>query len=263
MHSWYQAMMGTNESLYAWMDEGFTSWASDEVMNHLRKEGLVGGEVEDNPHAGTYQTLRGFRGTGQQEALSTHADHFATNAAYGIAAYVNGSVFLEQLRYIVGEEAFACTLQRYYYDWRFKHPNPNDFIRVAEKCSRLELDWYKEYWVNSTNYPDYAVKDVVAADGARASIQLEKVGRMPMPLEIKVTKKDGSEHWYYTAPQIMRGEKEKPAYATDWTVLNDWPWTHPTFEFGVEYPLADIQRVELNPRGRMYEDDVDNNRWGE
>ncbi|OAV44731.1 M1 family metallopeptidase [Lewinella sp. 4G2] len=261
MHSYYQAMMGTNETLYAWMDEGFTSWASAEVMNHLKSNGLLGSaEPVDNPHERTYASLRGFRTSGLQEPLSTHADHFATNAAYGVGSYTNGSVFLEQLRYIIGEEDFECTLARYYHDWRFKHPNPNDFIRVAEKCSGLELDWYKEYWVNSVHYADYKMKDV-DGEGNTAIIQLEKVGRMPMPLEIKVTKKDGSTHWYYTAPQIMRGEKAQPAYANDWTILKDWPWTHPTYEFTVDYPKGDIERVEINPTGRLYEDNIEDNVW--
>lgn len=262
MHSWYQMMMGTNESLYSWMDEGFTSWASDEVMNHLRVQGLIGGEVAENPHAGSYSTLRGFRGTGRQEALSTHSDHYATNGAYGIGSYVNGNIFLEQLRYIIGEEAFDCTMKRYYYDWRFKHPNPNDFIRVAEKCSDLELDWYKEYWVNTTHYADYKVKDV-DGDGDMAIIQLEKIGRMPMPVEIKITKKDGSERWYYTAPQILRGEKQQPDYASNWTVLVDWPWTNPSYEFSVDFPKSAIEKVQINATGRMYEDDVDNNEWND
>jgi len=260
MHSWYQAMMGTNEALYPWMDEGFTSWASDEVMNHLRAEGLLQGEVEENPHAGSYSGLRGFRSSGLQEPLSTHSDHYATNAAYGVAAYVNGNVFLEQLRYIIGEEAFQCTMHRYYNDWRFKHPNPNDFIRVAEKCSGLELDWYKEYWVYSTNYADYKMKDVDGEEDT-AIIQLEKIGRMPMPVEIKVTKRDGSTMWYYTAPQILRGEKPQPKYANNWTVLADWPWTNASYEFRVDYPKGDIDMVEINPTGRMYEDDIENNAW--
>ena len=264
MHTWYQALMGTNESLYPWMDEGFTSWATSEVMNHLKSEGLLGdAPVEDNPHAGTYNSLRGFRQSGMQEALSTHADHYATNAAYGVASYVNGSVFLEQLRYIIGEEAFGRTMLRYYYDWRFKHPNPNDFIRVAEKESGLELDWYKEYWVNGTNYADYAVSSVREEDDNRAFVQVDKIGRMPMPVELKVTMKDSTEQWFYIAPRIMRGEKAQPEYADNWTVLADWPWTHPGYGFKVPALKADIERVEVNPRGRMYEDDVENNLWRE
>ncbi len=262
MHTWYQMLMGTNESLYAWMDEGFTSWAASEVMNHLRAEGLVDGEVQANPHAGTYAGLRGFRQSGQQEALSIHSDHFATNRAYSVASYVNGAVFLEQLRYIIGEDAFDCTLHRYYNDWHFKHPNPNDFIRVAEKCSGLELDWYREYWVNSTDYADYAVTDVEDLDASGTTrIDLERVGRMPMPLEITVTLTDGSEQYYYVAPEILRGEKPQPEYAKNWTVLPDWGWAHPDYSFELDINKKDIGKVELNARGRMFEDDVTNNSW--
>lgn len=260
MHSWYQHLMGTNESLYAWMDEGFTSWASSEVMNHLRKKGLIGGEASDNPHARTYASLRGFRQSGMQEALTIHADHFATNAAYSVAAYVNGNVFQEQLRYIIGEEAHDCTLHRYFNDWAFKHPNPNDFIRVAEKCSGMELDWYREYWVNGTDYADYAV-DKVESDKKKSKIFLEKIGRMPMPLEILVTLNDGAERWYYIAPRLLRATKDQPEYADNWTVLQDWPWTNPTYDFTIDVNKKDIKSVQLNPRNRMFEDDVENNSW--
>jgi hypothetical protein len=260
MHSWYQHLLGTNEALYAWMDEGFTSWASGEVMNHLRKEGLVGGDVQENPHARSYSGLRGFRQSGRQEALSTHADHFATNAAYGVASYTNGAVFQEQLRYIIGEEAHACTMKRYFNDWSFKHPNPNDFIRVAEKCSGMELDWYKEYWVSSTSYADYKVK-TVSSSKKKAVVELEKIGRMPMPIEVKVMMKNGTEKWYYIAPQILRGTKAQPAYAPNWTVLADWPWTNPDYTFELDVKKDDVKSVEVNPTGRMFEDDVDNNEW--
>ena len=262
MHTWYQMLMGTNESLYAWMDEGFTSWASSEVTNYLRGEGVIEGDRVDNPHQRTYASLRGFRTTGIQEPLSVHADHFATNSAYGVASYTNGSVFLEQLRYIIGEAAFDCTLHRYYNDWRFKHPNPNDFIRIAEKCSGLELDWYREYWVNGINYADYAVADVEDLDGTGTTrIDLQRVGRMPMPLEVTVTLKDSTEQYFYIAPEILRGEKPQPTYAERWTVLPDWGWTDPNYSFTLEMDKQEIQSVVINARERMFEDDMENNSW--
>lgn len=261
MHSWYQHLLGTNEALHPWMDEGFTSWSTSEVMNHLRKKGLLGGDVTDNPHSRSYNSLRAFRTTGLQEPLSTHSDHYNTNSAYGRAAYTNGAVYLEQLRYITGEEAFQRTMKRYYYTWRFKHPNPNDFLRIAEKESGFELDWYNEYWVNSINYADYAVKDVDGDNGTVTNITLEKVGRMPMPVEVLVTMKDGGKRWFYTAPRIMRATKNQPEYASNWTVLEDWPWTSAEYTFTIDVPQASIKSVEINPRQRMYEDDVENNRW--
>src|SRR6185312_9901121 len=87
--------------------------------------------------------------SGKEEALSTHADHFNTNYAYSVASYSKGSIFLAQLGYIVGEATLDKILLEYYNEWKFKHPNPNDFIRIAEKLSGIELQWYKEYWINT------------------------------------------------------------------------------------------------------------------
>ena len=87
--------------------------------------------------------------------MTTHADHFNTNFAYSNAAYSKGAVFLSQLGYITGEETRNKILLEYYKQWRFKHPNSNDFLRVAEKTSGLQLDWYKEYFDNGTKKIDY------------------------------------------------------------------------------------------------------------
>ncbi|MEZ4986547.1 MAG: M1 family metallopeptidase [Saprospiraceae bacterium] len=101
MHSWYQMVLGSNESLYAWMDEGFTSYASDEVMNYLRQEGLIPGDPVADPHQDDLNGFLNFNKSGRAEPLSTHADHFYTNAGYGVGSYVKGSLFLYQLQYIM------------------------------------------------------------------------------------------------------------------------------------------------------------------
>ncbi|MEM6772737.1 MAG: M1 family peptidase, partial [Bacteroidota bacterium] len=129
-----------------------------------------------------------------------------------------------------------------------------------EKCSGMELDWYKEYWVYSTDYADYAVKGV-GSQKKKAVVKLKKIGRMPMPLELLVTMTDGTEKWFYIAPQILRATKAQPEYAPNWTILQDWPWTNPDYEFTLEVKKEDVKSVQLNPTGRMFEDDVENNRW--
>lgn len=258
MHSWHQMMMATNEALYAWMDEGFTSWASAEVMNHLRQKKMIPGEAVQNPHSGSYSSLLSFRESGLQEPLSTHADHFDTNSAYSVAAYVNGAVFLEQLRYIIGEEAFATTLLRYYDTWKGKHPTPNAFIRIAEKVSGLELDWYKEYWVYSTKVADYGIAGMTEQDG-KTLVSLVKVGQMPMPQELNVRLKNGEEHTFYIPLVIMRGEKKQPAYAKSWTVAADWPWTNPTYDLELPFSADQIKSLELDARRRVFDSDPSNN----
>lgn len=106
MHSWYQMVLGSNEALYHWMDEGFTSYASNEIMNHLKSKKMIPGTPEDNPHLDEVKGYANFALSGKEEPLITHADHFITNTAYGVASYTKGEVLLEQLRYIIGESAF-------------------------------------------------------------------------------------------------------------------------------------------------------------
>ena len=105
MHSWYQMTLGTNEALYAWMDEGFTSFASAEVMNYLKIQKFIPGTPKDNPMLSSVTGLLNFHSRGYDEPLSIHSDHYNTNAAYGVGAYTKGSVALEQLKYIIGEKA--------------------------------------------------------------------------------------------------------------------------------------------------------------
>jgi hypothetical protein len=257
MHSWYQMMMGTNEALYAWMDEGFTSYASDEVMNYLISKKLIPGEVEDNPHRGSILGWANFVRSGLAEPLSVHADHFKTNAAYGMAAYVKGSVFLAQLRYIMGDKAFRKGLHRYYNEWRFKHPNPNDFVRVMEKTSGLELDWYKEYMVNSSDLPDYRIDTI-----ENKKISLSKSEGFPMPLEVVVTKKNGDKICYYIPITLMRGEKTD--FSDEYKKVHhrdDWPWVNPTYELSIKEKIGDIESVEIDPFVNYSDANREDNIW--
>ncbi len=258
MHSWYQMVLGTNESLYAWMDEGFTSYAQDEIMNHLKQEGILPGRAVEDPHAGDYSTYAGLALSGREEALSTHADHFITNAAYSIGSYVKGSIFLNQIKYIIGKDAFDKGLLRYFYTWRFKHPNVNDCLRIFEKESGLELDWYKEYWVFTTKTIDYGVKSVEAAENG-AKITLERVGLMPMPLDVVVTYKDGSKELFNIALDIMRGNKPQEFPEMKYTTRPDWTWVNPTYEFTASKALSEISRVEIDPSHRMADVNPENN----
>ena len=141
MHMWYQTMLATNEAMYPWMDEGFTSYASAEVMNHLRKKGLIPGDAVDNPHLRSVVGFANFTQSGLEEPLTTPSDHYMTNTAYGTAAYTKGSLTLVQLSYIIGDDIMRKGLLRYFDQWKFKHPTPEDFFREMEEniANRIRL----------------------------------------------------------------------------------------------------------------------------
>ena len=138
LHSWYQMTLGTNESYYAWMDEGFTSFAQNitqyELFNDIYDLDPI------NPLLNSYKRYFQFLADEIEEPLTTHSDHFSTNRAYGVGSYTKGAIFLSQLGYIIGDKTLFKGLRRYYNEWKFKHPDKNDFIRIIEKESDLELD---------------------------------------------------------------------------------------------------------------------------
>ena len=251
MHSWYQGMLGTNESLYAWMDEGFTSYAEEAVTAFM--EGRTG-YVQANNYAGYYGTVR----SGKEEALITHDDHYNTNFAHA-NVYSKGAVFLEQLGYITGASNRDKILLEYYRLWRFKHPNANDFIRVAEKVSDMKLDWYKEYWINSTRTIDYSI-DSLWEEGGKTNVRLSRIGLMPMPIDLQLTFKDGSREMHYIPMNLMYGAKPAEDPAIPRIVYEPWKWTHSTYIISSTHKLADFKLVEIDPSGRLADVDQKNNK---
>jgi hypothetical protein len=261
LHSWYQMIMGSNESLYPWMDEGFTSYVETLVENQLAKEGLLPGrQYAENPFAGTYRAYTRLAISGKEEPMSTHSDHYKTNFAYGMAAYVKGSVFLRQLGYVIGEDNLSRGLLRYFDTWKFKHPNANDVIRVFEAESGLELDWYKEDWVNTTNTIDYAVASVEKDTRKTTKVVIEKKGSMAMPLDIRVTYTNGKTEWFYAPLASMRGEKPMEGNVR-MNLLPDHRWVDPTYEFEIKERSKNIASVEIDPLRRMADIDPENNSW--
>ncbi len=263
MHSWYQFMLATNEALYPWMDEGFTTFGTNETMNYLRTKGVLKGEVQENEHARSYLSYGNLANSGQEEALSTHSDHYMTNTAYGIGSYSKGNVFLNQVEYILGEEVFAKALHRYFNEWKFKHPTPKDFIRIMEKESGFVLDWYLEYFVYTTKQIDYTISSV-SNKGLipKAEVTVQRIGEMPMPLDVLVEYTDGSKEIYYIPLDIMRGEKSQDSSLYPdlaYNVLQDWNWVNKEYVFKLKKGKNKIKSIDINPSMKLADINPDNN----
>src|SRR5690625_1166517 len=298
-HSWFHMVLATNESKHPWMDEGFTSYIAMKAMNEFEKE------PKDHFLEGYYNSYIQHANSGQEQPATTHSDRYATNRSYSINAYVKGAIFVEQLGYLIGEENLSKSLKRYYKDWGFKHPTPNDFIRIAEKVSgaelqgertdlngtpnninhgieqdkeegnlekRLkryykdwgfkhptangfiridekvsgaELQWYLTDWIGTTNTIDYGI-DNVKADGNKTIVTLKRNGLMPMPLEVRVDYKDGSSEDYYIPLRMMFWEKPNAG-----KVQKDWAWAYPTYDLILDKPESEVKRIEIDPSKRM------------
>ncbi len=243
VHSWFQFALATNEIKHEWMDEGFTSYYSSRAINEILNQNKV------NPNAGSYRGYIRLAKSGVEEPLTTLADHYTFNFAYSNSAYSKGAVFLAQLGYVIGEENLDKTIKKYYQDFKFKHPTPNDFKRTAEKVSGIQLDWYLNYFTQTTASIDYAIESVESN-----IITLRKLGKMPMPIDLEVTYSDGSKEDFYIPLRMMLGEKPTTA-----TTLDDWSWTSPTYNFTTK---KSIKSVEIDPSKLLADIDNTNNSFG-
>jgi len=254
-HSWFQHVLASNESKNFWMDEGFTSFLEDSGMNELAVT------KADNPYEGAYKSYLMMANSSKEQPMSTHADRFDLNQIYSISAYSKGEVFLSQLIYLIGKENLMKTLKRYYSEFKFKHPTPNDITRTAERVSGANLGWYLTDWTQTTNTIDYGVKSVESAtDGVQKTrVTLERIGRTPMPMDVLVEYTDGSQESFYIPLRMMSYEKENPTVATKRTTLADWAWAYPTYFFEIPKGKNLIKKITLDPSGLMADVKRDNN----
>lgn len=274
MHSWYQMMLGTNETLYPWMDEGFTEWATDKVQYHyfetvIRKRDAGNPEslrildsmstILPRYHSENYAGYYYLAQSAIEEPLSTPSDHFETNTAYSLAAYSKGCVFLSQLGYIVGDKNLSGIMLQYYRQWRFKHPDVDDFIRVSEKVSGIQLDWYKDYWVNSTKTIDYGI-DSLWEDAGKTNIRLKRIGRMPMPVDVLIEYKDGTKEMVNIPMNLMYGAKPQEDKDIPYSSIAAWKWTHDEYTFELNKRISTLKVLEIDPSKRMADLERKNNR---
>jgi hypothetical protein len=258
MHSWYQMMLGSNENEHPWMDEGYASYAEGEVSAYYIKEkGLKEPEALPLDHAGAYRGYYYLMKTDFPEPMTTNSDHYNTNFAYEINAYSKGEILLEQLGYIVSDSVRDKILLEYYNLWKFKHPNPNDFFKVAQDVSGMQLGWYKEYWLNTIKTIDYSI-DSLWQDGNITKIRLRKIGEMPMPIDLQLTFKDSTQELHYIPMDMMLASK--PSENSEKRFVHEpWNWTNSTYTVEFNHPLNQLIKAEIDPTKRMADVNLDNN----
>ncbi|WP_315013738.1 M1 family metallopeptidase [Capnocytophaga leadbetteri] len=252
-HAWFQHLLATDEAAYPWMDEGFTSY-----IEYLAEHQILKTKKTANPFDSAYKGYFGLVKSGFQEPTITHSDRFATNYAYSVTAYYKGLLFLTQLDYLMGNEALQKTLKRYYNEYAFKNPTPNDFIRIAEKVSGMQLQWFLNEFMETDHTADYAISKV-EGKGNKTEVTLKRVGRLPLSIDLWVTDKAGNIRYVYVPLRMTYAEKPNiyPAYPR--TVLPAWGWGNPTYTFTLDMPLEDIKSIALDPENKSVDTDKENN----
>lgn len=251
-HSWYQHLFGINETVDEWFDEGFTSYVEELAFQTLFKKTSP---LPDNPVINAYKSYIKLALSGKEEPASLLADYYNSNYAYSNQAYNKGQVLAEQLGYIIGQEHLEATFLKFYDIWKFKHPTPNDFKRVAEEVSGINLKWYFNLFINTTRKIDYGIQSLSTTE-----IKLTNKSDFAMPLDILVEYQDGSKELFYIPLREMRGEKPVEGFSSyqgaTRTTLEDWFWTKPTYTFKTTKP---IRKATIDITKRLADvDDKDN-----
>ncbi len=239
-HMWFYSALGSNEADYAWMDEGFTSYATTEGMAHLA------GQPAD--HTGARQSVVTMHKLGIAEPFSTPADWFSTNTAYGITSYPGGQMLVDMLGYVMGDAQRDQWLRRYFRERAGMHPDPFDLELFAEQESGLMLDWYFQQVTESTRTVDDAITDLdqrQTGDGVTVDLTLKRKGTLRLPQDVKLTLADGTTQWLNVPLASMHGHKPVP---DDWIVTEPWPWVAPEKTVSVTVDSR-VKKAVIDPNG--------------
>ncbi|MFM1894749.1 MAG: hypothetical protein RIQ90_1915 [Bacteroidota bacterium] len=246
MHSYFYGFYGTDENLHHWMDEGLTTYAEARISN-------INGEVlEGNEGNSDYILYSSF---GEAEPMATAANHFQLDFGYWNSAYFKARVFVELIQYMIGDETIRKGFGRYYNLWKFKHPEPNDFVKVMEDVSDMELTWFQNYWINTNQTINVGI-DTIQKTNNGVSFTLYRNG-IPMPLDVQVTYKDGSTQRFHIPLDLTNNVKKE--FKTRPTILQAWSCGAPRYTVSLENrKLSEIVRIEVDPDGYLPENKEDN-----
>ncbi len=253
-HEWFYGMIGSNESDYSWMDEGFTSYFST-----VARARILNGRQES--HRRALQNIVTSQLLGYADRLSTPADWFQTNAGFGTASYSGGQALLDMLGYVVSDSLRDNFLKQYYREFLFGSPQPTDVERIAEATSGLVLDWFFEQNTNSTRQFDVKVGKIRSDKVAglyQTSVEIRNVGEAVMPVDVEIVMADGSSQFATIPLSIMMGSKPVPP---DWKIAEPWPWTSKEYTLSLALP-AKPTRVILDPHIRTLDVNRLNNTSG-
>jgi hypothetical protein len=203
-HQWMPMIVGSNERLYPWMDEGFNTFIDLAGAARYFAGTAYGDSIEVHP----LHLYQDHAIPGQEQPLITRPvevkDLFWTG-------YQKPALMMQTLRYeVMGKERFDAAFRAYLRAWAYKHPTPADFFRLMRDASGMDLDWYWRDWVFTTARLDQAVDSIGRTrDGEK--VFLSNRGSMMLPLEMDLTFRDGSKE-RVRLPVEMWNQGSKFAY---------------------------------------------------
>jgi hypothetical protein len=184
-HQWVPMVVGSNERLYPWMDEGFNTFIN--LANAARY--FSGTAYGDSIEAHPLHLYADHAVPGEQPLLLRPVE--VTDLFW--AGYQKPALMLSLLRdEVLGRERFDAAFRQYLHAWAFRHPSPADFFRLMRDASGMDLDWYWREWVTTTTRLDQAVESIGTEVDGVTEVRLASLGTMVMPAELRLIFADGT-----------------------------------------------------------------------
>ena len=235
-HIWFPMIVGSNERLHAWMDEGFNTF-----INSLSTDAFNDGEYKERKS--NMHRMSGMFVNDRLEPIYTSPDNLKERNL-GILAYYKPSMGLILLReQILGPERFDEAFTAYIDRWAYKHPTPDDFFRTMENVAGEDLRWFWRGWFINSWKLDQAITEVkyVKNDPSQgAIITIENLEKMPMPVVIELKTKSG---------KVTR----KTLPVEIWKRNTTWTFKVDTTE--------ELTKVVIDPDFALPDVDSSNNKW--
>ncbi|TSJ44574.1 M1 family metallopeptidase [Mucilaginibacter corticis] len=237
-HTWFPMIVGSNERLYGWMDEGFNTF-----INTLSTKNSLNGEFYKQPNPVVLQAMwKAFTRPGLEPILSNPDNLKEPNT--GTLLYSKPSAGLVMLReQILGPERFDFAFKTYINRWAFKHPAPDDFFRTIENAAGESLQWFWRGWFENNWRLDVAVRGVKYIDNDPAKgaiITIDNLEKMAMPVVLEI--------------KTVSGKTERVNFAGEiWERNTSWSFRYPSTE--------EIQSVTYNPDSTLPDYNLSNNVW--
>ncbi|MEP6764002.1 MAG: M1 family metallopeptidase, partial [Gemmatimonadaceae bacterium] len=211
-HEWFPMIVGSNERLYPWMDEGFNTFIDLANAAKYFAGTPYGDSIEVHPlHLYNEHAIPGS----EQPLIAKPVE--VRDLFWG--GYQKPALMMQMLRYeVLGKDRFDAAFREYIRTWAFKHPTPADFFRVMRDESGMELDWFWRGWIYTTSRLDQAVDSIGPRKDGFSNVYVTNRSTMVMPAELKLTFDDGTDasiklpvemwnlgnHFTYQVPQKKR-----------------------------------------------------------